>query len=179
MSAIETLAAALHAACLRDLPDIEYDEIDHVAERRHLDSLTAEQKNIYYKAKQSAVGGDEFFTARGIRVVRKTKRPWTDACDVTMFQQSWPNTSCGYDAQSGIAGQAFTNAYTVIVRCEHTGCAAVYFGGGRLAYLVPVEKQDESWRAAVSAQHLPSQRGAKDLGWNSLLTRCKSACLGP
>lgn len=165
MSAIETLAAAIHAACLRDLPDIEYDEIDYVAERKHIDSLAAEQKAIYFEAKRSTTDSTEFFAARGIPVERKAKRPWPEACEVTMFRQSWPNTACGYDANNGVAGQAFTNTDTVIVRCEHTGCAAVYFGGGRLAYLVPTEKQSDLFRAKVESQGMPSQRSAKELGW--------------
>ncbi len=126
MSALDVLSAAMHAACLRDLPDVEYAGV--------------------------------------------TKRPFPDGCDVVMFPQSWPNTTCGYDAGEGLAGQAFTTAYTVIVECKNTGCAAVYFGGGKLAYLVPAEKQSALWHAKLSSHSMPGQRGAKELGWYNLTT---------
>jgi hypothetical protein len=171
MGAIETLAAALHAACLRDLPDIEYIEVNHTSERRFLDTLAPEQRQVYYGERSKSMTDDErakFYEARQIGFLVKTKRPFPDGCDVVMFPQSWPNTACGYDEGGGLCGQAFTNAYTVIVQCHSTGCAAVYFGSGRLAYLVPAEKQSELWHAKVSSHSLPSQSGAKDLGWYAL-----------
>ena len=44
MSAIETIAAAMYAACLRDLPNIEINQIDAASERIHLDTLTPNQR---------------------------------------------------------------------------------------------------------------------------------------
>ena len=129
MSAIETLAAALHAACLRDLPDIEYFDVDHADERRFLDTLAHDQRKVYYDERSKPMADDErikFYEARQIGFSLKTKRPFPDGCDVVMFSQSWPNTACGYDSGGGLCGQAFTNAYTVIVQCHSTGCAAVY-----------------------------------------------------
>lgn len=163
MSAIETLAAALHAACLRDLPDIERDEVDPVAERAYLDTLASAERSAYFETKRKAEDVALFFRERGLPVIHKVRRPWPDACEVTMFRQFWPNTARGYDANNGIAGQAFTQAYTVVVQCEDTGWAAVYFGGGKLAYLVSPEKQSEAWRSALAGHCLPSQRDAKKL----------------
>lgn len=45
--------------------------------------------------------------------------------------QTWSDTSIGF---GGIAGQAFTQAYTTVVICDLTS-AAVYFGG-RKAYVI-------------------------------------------
>lgn len=164
MSAIETLAAALHAACLCDLPDIEWDEVDSAAERAYLDARSAAERSAYFETKRKAEDVGLFSRERGVPVIRKTRRPWPNACEVTMFQQSWPNTARGYDINGGVAGQAFTKAYTVVVQCCHTGYAAVYFGSGKLAYLVSPEKQNEAWRSALAKQCLPSQRDAQKWG---------------
>lgn len=170
MSAIDVLAAALYAACLRDLPDIEWAEVNHADERRHLDSLEHGQRGRYYKEKaalNTAAAREAFFAARGIAVLRQRARPIPDACEVTMFRQTWGSTALGY---GGIAGQALTDAQTIIVRCDQTGWAAVYFGGSRLAYLVPPEKQGETWCRLVAEQRLPSCRDAQDdLGINDRL----------
>ena len=56
-------------------------------------------------------------------------RPREDHCEVSHFQQTWPSTALGF---GGIGGQAFTNAYTTVVRGPQ-GDAAVYFAG-RFAY---------------------------------------------
>lgn len=162
MSTIETLAAALHAACLRDLPDIEWDEVDSAAERAYLDTLSAAERSAYYESKRKAKDAALFFRERGLPVTHKVRRPWPEACEVTMFRQTWSNTARGYNANSGIAGQAITDAYTVVVQCGHTGWAAVYFGGGKLAYLVSPESQSqEAWLSALASHCLPSQRDAK------------------
>lgn len=162
MSTIETLAAALHAACLRDLPDIEQDEVDPVAERAYLDTLASAERSAYFETKRKAEDVALFFRERGLPVVHKTRRPWPEACEVTMFRQTWSNTARGYNANSGIAGQAITDAYTVVVQCCHTGYAAVYFGGGKLAYLVSPEAQaQEAWLSALASHCLPSQRDAQ------------------
>lgn len=73
-----------------------------------------------------------------------------------MFPQTWGSTALGF---GGIGGQAITNAYTIIVECEHTGYRAVYFGGGKLAYLVPSMASDGQrarFAQDVAAQHLAS-----------------------
>lgn len=60
----------------------------------------------------------------------KARRPRPSECSVlAMFEQSWPDTSCGF---GGLAGQAFTNAYTIVVQGA-AGEVCVYFAG-RLAY---------------------------------------------
>lgn len=58
------------------------------------------------------------------------RRPQAHEClKLGAFDQTWPNTACGF---AGVAGQAFTNALTVVVEGP-LGYVCVYFGG-RLAY---------------------------------------------
>jgi hypothetical protein len=167
MPVIDTLASALYAACIRDLPDIEFDQVDVASERTHLDTLTPDQRREYYALKagcKTDAERAEFFAARGISTTVRRQRPSPEHCEVTMFSQMWESTALGY---GGIGGQAVTDAYTVIVRCEYTGYAAVYFGGGRLAYLVPPEKQNDVWHKAVHDHQMPGCRDAADLyGWH-------------
>lgn len=59
------------------------------------------------------------------------RRPHLGDVMVYHFKQSWRDTSIGF---GGIAGQAFTDAYTTVIT-EVAGDAAVYMGG-RFAYLV-------------------------------------------
>jgi hypothetical protein len=59
------------------------------------------------------------------------RRPHINDVSVYHFLQSWGNTSIGF---GGVAGQAFTNAYTTVVT-EAAGDASVYMGG-RFAYSV-------------------------------------------
>lgn len=61
------------------------------------------------------------------------RRPRAEALDVRLFMQSWSSTALGFDLHSGLAGQAFTAAPTVVVMHERAAC--VYFGE-RLAYRV-------------------------------------------
>lgn len=51
---------------------------------------------------------------------------------ITTFEQTWPSTALGF---GGIGGQAFTEAYTVIISNLYTAEYSVYFGG-RFAYKV-------------------------------------------
>lgn len=58
--------------------------------------------------------------------------------EVILFPQTWSNTACGYD-DVGVAGQAFTSAYTIIVATDNEIC--VYFGCEKLAYKIDKSKQ--------------------------------------
>lgn len=123
---LDTLAAALHAACLRDLPDIHYLDRDWVAHRAIMNSLTREQKaDLHAKEKQSG-------QAEG-PMIEKTRRPTPADVEVRVFPQMWGSTALGY---GGLGGAAMTKAYSIVV--SSADAHAVYFGnGGRLAYLVP------------------------------------------
>ena len=55
-----------------------------------------------------------------------------------MFTQTWSDTSLGF---GGVAGQAFTTAYTTIIGCDHTNDFCVYFGS-RFAYKLDLTKCD-------------------------------------
>lgn len=141
---IETLAASLHAACLRDLPEIEYRDRDWAAHRKFMDGLSREEK-VALHAKEKETG-----QAQG-PFVDKKRRPSPHDCEVAMFPQTWGSTALGFD---GVGGQAITSAYTVVVECVRTGFRAVYFGG-RFAYLVPARPADE--QARCFQEHLAAQ----------------------
>ena len=136
---IETLATSLHAACLRDLPEIHYRDRDWAAHRAMMDGLTREQKaELVAKERSSGQAEGPF--------IEKTRRATAYDCEVVMFPQTWSSTALGF---GGIGGQAFTSAYTVVVSCAMAGAAAVYFGG-RFAYLVGDAHQNESFRQDVA-----------------------------
>jgi hypothetical protein len=67
------------------------------------------------------------------------RRPCLNDVEVHHFPQTWSDTSTGF---GGVAGQAFTQAYTTVVICELTS-AAVYFGGRRAYVLDPIINQNE------------------------------------
>lgn len=169
-SALDTLASALHSARLLDLPDILVPTVDYAAERQYLDKLTPEQRTIYREEKLRAMRNEkeaqEFFCARNIPYEARPRRPLAEGCTVTLFPQTWPNTGLGYDAAPRLVGHAFTHAYTVIVRCDTTGHAAVYFGTNPVAYMLsPEDQESEAWKSAIAAQQIPSQRHAREIGW--------------
>ncbi len=64
------------------------------------------------------------------------RRPYRHEVEIYAFPQSWSDTSLGF---GGMAGQAFTSAYTTVVISDHLH-AAVYVGG-RLAYLAEVTNE--------------------------------------
>jgi hypothetical protein len=66
-----------------------------------------------------------------------------------MFPQSWGDTSCGF---GGMAGQAFTSAYTVILIDENAGLNFVYINF-RFAYLVT--RPSEYFYECVAKQRFP------------------------
>lgn len=140
---VETLAQALYAACLRDLPEIHYRDRDWAAHRAMMDGMTREQK-AEFVSKERATGQVE-----GPHI-EKTRRPTPHDCEVVMFPQTWSSTALGF---GGVGGAAFTSAYTVIVQSGPTRDAAVYFGG-RLAYLVPRDCQGEAWQSDLARQSM-------------------------
>ncbi len=60
----------------------------------------------------------------------RRRRPNRWEVEIYTFPQSWSDTSMGF---GGMAGQAFTSAYTTVIISHHRQ-AAVYIGG-RLAYV--------------------------------------------
>lgn len=170
MGVIESVAEALHAACLRDLPAIEYLTHDQGQERQYLNGLSEADRKSYYESKRKVSESDRalsaFYAERGIHVFGASRRPSSDACQVYAFRQTWPTTSLGY---GGISGQAFTKAYTVVVLCEESDCAAVYFGSAKLAYLIPSALQQEAFQHYLSTLYFPSCWDAKLHGWYPFL----------
>ncbi len=79
------------------------------------------------------------------QVVTEMGRPYEDDVEIYAFAQSWSDTSLGF---GGVAGQAFTSAYTTVVTDHRV--AFVYIGGRR-AYAVEVtaEFMDDVYRANV------------------------------
>lgn len=158
---IESLAAALHAACLRDLPVIEYQDRDWEAHRDYLARLTRDEKAEAYELER--VTGK----SAGPTITRM-RRPASDQCDVVLFPQTWGSTALGY---GGYGGCAITTAYTIVVACRQTRTRAVYFGArGRLAYLVPAGVGEDTFREAIAQQSLPSVASAEAFGWLPSIT---------
>ncbi|MGH8159294.1 MAG: hypothetical protein ACREPQ_14330 [Rhodanobacter sp.] len=157
---IESLAAALHAACLRDLPTIEYQDRDWDAYREYMSRLTADGKRQQYEQERlsgSCVGP----------TVAKTRRPTPDQCEVIMFPQTWGSTALGY---CGVGGSAMTSAYTTVIRCRVTGASAIYFGnGGRAAYVVTSDNRSADFLAALGAHNMPGVREAVAAGWTAVM----------
>lgn len=85
--------------------------------------------------------------------ITREYRPGASDVTVVLFPQTWPSTSLGF---SGLGGQAFTSAYTVIVHGPQ-GDYAVYFGG-RFAYHIDLandafyhDMRDHSMAAVAQA----------------------------
>ena len=155
-SPVESIAAALHAACLRDLPEIAYVDRDWPAYRALINGMTKEEKLAHYE-KERSTG-----VAAGPTVTRH-RRPTPDACRVVVFPQTWGSTALGF---GGIGGQAISEAYTTVVDAPDCRMRAVYFGGsGRLAYLVPYGAQDAAFNACMAEQQMPSVADAAQRGW--------------
>jgi hypothetical protein len=127
-SPFDALHEALASAVLIDLPDIEYWQRDWKAFRALSKELSA------------SFGPDE-----GPGELRK-RRPTNEEVRVMMFAETWGSTACGY---GGMGGAAMTPAYTVIV--SYGGVSAVYFGCGRLAYLVDHRDQSKKGRERFNA----------------------------
>lgn len=156
---IETLAAALHAALLRDLPEIHYHDRDWSKYNQWKATQSREALAAAYEAEHRTGTPGCPVDCR----VEKTRRPREDECEVYVFSQTWSSTALGY---GGVGGQAITQAYTVVVVSEMTGHAAVYFGSGRLAYLVGGQVlRGDAWWQALGRHEMPSVRQATTLGW--------------
>lgn len=87
-------------------------------------------------------------------------RPSISEVTIAVFLQSWPNTLRGFDGKGGIAGQAFTDAYTTVVQCGNA--AAVYFGS-RMAYCIDDLNKVPDFFTRVRERDMPSQREAARL----------------
>lgn len=148
---IEALAQSLHAACLRDLPEIKYRDRDWAAHRAMMDKLSKEEKAAHY-SKEKASGQSEG------HFIEKVRRPSSHDCEVVMFPQTWSSTALGF---GGIGGQAFTSAYTVVVSCRLEGAAAAVYFGGSFAYLVEHARQNQAFREDVANQRMADCAGAK------------------
>lgn len=104
---VETVAASVYSACLRDLLPMEHEEYE-------------------FKRTPGKPGTQKVPTGR-----MKQHRPDPYHVSVVMFEQTWGSTALGF---GGIGGQAITSAYTVIVEGP-MGDRCVYFGG-RFAYRI-------------------------------------------
>lgn len=147
---IEVLAASLAHAAYQALPALDYEQIDHSA----LYALSAEERR---RLREREDAGEKVMPRE--RVLR---RPRMDECEVyAMFSQTWSSTALGF---GGLGGQAFTSAYTCVIRAADDGSLAVYWRG-RFAYLVrPGEQSDEQ------AQNL-----ANDLAQQHTASRAEAA----
>lgn len=116
---VETLAASLHAALLRDLPPI-------IAREKDWDAF----KKLPFAEQRARKKRDRAGDQIAIPTVTKKRRPFQSEVVVEMFSQVWPTRALGFE---WTAEEELSSAYTVIV--EHNGVFAVYFGA-KFAYLV-------------------------------------------
>lgn len=72
------------------------------------------------------------------------------------WQQTWPDTSCGF---GGIAGQAFTNACTVVVHDPESEAKLVYHRG---AFAYRVERPSDKFADLYARRALPGMTDAKE-----------------
>ncbi len=148
---IESVSAALYAACLRDLPEYHYQDRDWPAYNAFNKGLSKDERSKQYQQER-----ESGVMARP--VIEKSRRPEPYDVEVVMFPQMWGSTALGY---GGIGGQAITGAYTVIIRNSLDDCAAVYFGGaGRLAYIVRACRTNTAFQEDIAKQRLVSVKNA-------------------
>lgn len=156
-SPITAVAAALHAARLRDFPEIVYVDRDWERHREWFGGMSREERAKVHE-QERATDQLQGPTVEGRRRLSEQE------CLVTAFPQLWGSTALGF---GGIGGSAMTTAYTVVVESSVVGQRAVYFGSsGRLAYIVPMHGPHEAdFQQALAARSLPSVRDAAALGW--------------
>ncbi|KZC32622.1 MULTISPECIES: hypothetical protein [unclassified Rhodanobacter] len=154
---ILAVASALHAARLRDLPTVVYEDRNWALHNEWLRGMTREERARVYEEERTTG------KSRGPTITRR-RRPTENECSVTLFSQVWGSTALGY---GGIGGSAITRACTVVVASQVVGMRAVYFGtSGRLAYVVPIGGvNEEVFQKAIADCRLPSVREAQALGW--------------
>lgn len=84
-----------------------------------------------------------------------------DDCDVVVFKQVWSNTACGWP---GVAGQAITSAYTVVVLglCDD---AVVYFGRPAYRLARDANKHDRArFFDALGRRNMPRVNECSSIG---------------
>lgn len=82
-------------------------------------------------------------------------KPYIDGFDMITFEQTWPDTTCGF---GGIGGQAFTseNVYIFIpVQCADQRC--IVYIGSRFAYYADWV---ESFKEDIRKQRIASVNGS-------------------
>jgi len=139
----DALHEALAAAAHRDMPDLTYEDRDWDAWR----ALSKEEQG-------AAMRTDT------IPRVSKTRRLVSDELEVVMFPQTWGSTATGY---GGMGGAAVTSTYTIIVSYHHC-YYCVYFGCGRLAYMLDHREMShegrENFRKDMADQNMADVRGS-------------------
>jgi len=147
---VEALAASVYHSAHSALPDYSYEDVDHAEAFK----LSDEERKAA-RARESR--GEKALPRKVI-----TRRPEVFQCEViAMFVQTWGSTGLGF---GGLAGQAVTDAYTVVIQGPG-GHHAVYWGG-RFAYLVDGQAQTPEQRAAfeqdLQAGSTASRRSAAE-----------------
>ena len=155
---VETLAAALHSACLRDLPKIIWQERDLHSYQDITSHLSPEQR--------IALTMEELTARELVASYERTRRHTDVDVSIALFEQVWPSVGLGYE---GVHEQLFTPAYSVVVTSRQQNISAVYFGnGGKLAYLVPASART-LLNSLINARRLPGVKEAAQMGWLDIL----------
>ncbi len=148
-SPLDPLAASLHHALLSALPPVEYLDRDWKAYNRWKATLPPAQLSAAMREEQRT-GKSAAPENCG---VSRQRRPQATEVSVRMFPQMWSSTALGFD---GVAGQAMTLAYTVVVSASYDLISAVYFGG-RFAYLA---RNDGRFHECLANEQMPAVRDA-------------------
>lgn len=146
---LEVLSAAFQHALLEALPDVCVEAVDYA----QLTALPTAQRRALLSLPE-----DERWDKLPHRVV--PRRPLPQECRVRlMFVQAWGSTALGF---GGVAGQAVTQAYTVVVEGPEGDCA-VYWDG-RLGYSVPAQgvsdEQGQAFQEDLRSQWTAPRREA-------------------
>jgi len=89
-------------------------------------------------------------------ITKRRRHRELDMSVYAMFPQSWSNTALGF---GGMAGQAITSAYTVVLESEEGYGYCVYFGG-RFAY--NILKPTQQFYHDIAERNMHKVAGAKE-----------------
>jgi hypothetical protein len=125
-SPLETVAAALHHACLVALPALLFEVVDNKAA---FTSMSPEERQDAYAREHQ---GERVFPRKQLE-----RRPQPSECVVLrVFPQLWGKTSLGF---GGLGGAAMRWAYTTVIRGP--GGVLVVYWNSKPAYVVDPRQQ--------------------------------------
>ena len=114
---LDKLASCFSHAQYQGFPQIEYQDKDWEMFHKWKQTLSEEERRLHYKG--SLQEPDNCF-------VTKTRyHSKRDFSVIGVFEQTWGSTALGFD---GMAGQAITTEYTIVLESHMFPIFLVYFG---------------------------------------------------